>query len=198
MYILKSSNQNKINEMKRAKVENLVFQPGEDLEEIDSDDYLLIAAYKAEASKDFHVVEDSILFIEDDKGILQPVVDIKFRLSEIKNSIAEYKGKKVVFTSTVAVKMKDEIYVQTSHLDCVFDFPRKDQYTVFGFNDVLFVNHEGKYESLHYFKEHLDIILSPRITSLEKLFDKINMDKQHEGYKLYSSPLPKWEGDYQK
>lgn len=198
MFILKSSNKNKINELQYAKISNLIFEEGEDLPEIDSDDHLLVAAYKAQDSGEYIVIEDSILSIENEDGIMQPVIDIKFRLSEIKKNIHLYVGKKVHFISTIAVNVGDEIHVQTSQINCEFGLKVPDQYPVFGFDDILYLEHDNIFKSLHYFKKTMNQMLSPRVNSLKMIFDKINHNKEHDGYKKYNSPLPLWKGEYQK
>lgn len=198
MYIVKSSNQNKINELKYAEIPNLIFESGEDLPEIDSNDHFLVAAYKSQDSGEYIVIEDSILSIEDENGVMQPVIDIKFRLSEIKKNIDLYVGKKVHFISTIAVNVGDKIHVQTSQINCEFGRKIPDQYPVFGFDDILYLEHDNIFKSLHYFKKTLNQMLSPRVNSLKMIFDKINHNKEHAGYKVYSSPLPVWEGQYQQ
>jgi len=198
--VLKTSNQRKINEFKLANIQNLEILPGEDHPEIQSDDHILVAAYKAQDSGENVIIEDSILSIEDDSGKMESIIDIKFKLKEIKSNMSNYKHltKKAIFTSTVAVKIDSKIYVQTYDFNGYIGEPYLEDGPVFGFDDVFYLKYNNEFKSMHLIKTKFDKACSPRINALKMLFD--NLDKKsmaHDGFYIFDTPLPVWNGDYQ-
>lgn len=200
MLVLKTSNQRKINEFKLAGIPDLQILPGEDHPEIQSDDHILVAAYKAQVSGENVIIEDSILSIEDDNGRMESIIDIKFKLAEIKSNINYYKHlvKKAIFTSTVAVKIDKNIYVQTFSFHGYIGEPYRENGPVFGFDDVFYIEHEKELKSMHMIKTQFDKACSPRINCLKLFYKNFELkNEQHEGFYIYNSPLPEWKGEYQ-
>jgi inosine/xanthosine triphosphate pyrophosphatase family protein len=200
MMVLKTSNQRKINEFKLANIPDLQILPGEDHLEIQSDDHILVAAYKAQSSGENVIIEDSILSIENDNGEMESIIDIKFKLGEIKSNIHIYKHlvKKAIFTSTIAVKLKDKIFVQTFSFHGYIGEPYRENGPVFGFDDVFYIEHEKELKSMHMIKTQFDKACSPRINCLQLFFS--NFEKENfeaEGFYTYETPLPEWKGEYQ-
>lgn len=195
---LKTSNSGKMQEMLMAGIPNLSIEAGEDLPEIQSDDFILVAAYKSQAAGEMVIIEDSILSIQDKFGVFQPVVDAKFKMKEIKSNIRAYSGKNAKYISTVAVQIDNKIYVQTASLDCIIGKPYTGDVNAMGFDDVLHVIFDEEYKSIHYLKTVEQVNPSPRIKSLKKLFAFLSeKESQNKGLFIYEKPLPKWNGDYQ-
>lgn len=155
-FVVKSSNQKKIAEMKFAQLPEstkIEFQPGEDLPEIQTDDFILVAAYKSQTAGENVIIEDSFIAIEDEHGVIQPIIDIKFRLDEIRQNVQSYMGRKAVFVSTVAVNVDDEILIQTCSIKGVVGTPYREHGPVFGFDDFFYLEHDGEFKALHYVKK---------------------------------------------
>lgn len=196
---VKTSNPGKMKEMRMAGIPNLSIEPGEDLPEIQSNDFILVAAYKAQSAGNRVIIEDSIISINDDNGVYQPVVDVKFKMAHIKSNIHLYAGKKALFISTVAVKIDDKIYVQTHSLECSIQKPHTNDPKAFGFDDILHIEHDGSLCSLHFLKNVKNMNPSPRLSSLKKLFNYLTVDKTpNDGLFIYDNPLPHWIGEYQE
>lgn len=190
--VLKSSNEKKIEEYKSI-CQDLQVSSGDDLPEISTTDWSLIAAYKAKHCCDMEIVEDTIVTIDN-----KVVHDIKFRIEKIKENINEYVGMKASCIVSIAFKHSDYIFVLEGETKGEIGEIYQTDKDVFDFDTIFYVEHEGKKISFQELKENgLKNKYSPRTKAIKNLERLINGERDAIA-KVYTSALPVWKGKYQE
>lgn len=194
---LKFSTSNKKKQEEISQVSNIPFTHSIDLPEIDSNDYILVAAHKA---KDIYqhtgiegiITEDSILIID---GVV--CTDIKFKYEDFKNNISDYIGKPVSFVVTLSVVVGDNIYCFKNSIKGTLGNENDDGYV---FDPYIFVDDNGTQKSLAKLEqENRKQLFSPRTGAIRLLEDYFN-EKAVNNDNIYSFKLKeisRWQGNYQ-
>lgn len=191
---LQTSNPFKIQEFNDMGL-NIGIKEGEDIKEIATDDYHLIAAYKAKEAGELVIVEDSILIVED-----QVFFDIKYKLKEIIKNIDFFKEKKATWVTTLAFMFNEKIYIFSGYVYGNLNevYKCKDNYNVFAFDTIFYTKHNNKMVSLQELKEKgLKDEYSARVLGVKKMISFLNSENEQFCDRIYEANIKKWEGDYQ-
>lgn len=190
-FTLITSNANKISEYQSIGLP-IHIEPGQDLPEIDTQDFNLIAAYKSKMAGDFNIVEDTILIIDD-----TVFHDIKFRSKDIINNINQYLGKSITWVVTLATSFNGEVHLFQSQVSGIIKEAYIGHTAGFGFDSYLHVAVDDTYKSLHQLKEEgRKNHYSPRMKALTK-FHHFLLLQQNSDFRYSLDNLLEWTGAYQ-
>lgn len=180
MLKLISSNDNKLNEFRRLSTQEFCIEKGVDLAEVDADD-VTVAIYKSKDAGENTIIEDTILIVDG-----EPVVDIKFKLSEL-NEIGE--SKPAQWKTTLAVNADGYIRLYDGVVKGIV-VPAAIPKDAFGF-DANFIP-DGECVSLYELEMQGNKDLhSARKIALEAL------DSGTHSHEVLLSDVPDWNGHYQ-
>lgn len=195
---LKFSTSNKKKQEEISAISDIPFIHSIDLPEIDSDDWILVAAYKAKdvynhTKEEGVIVEDSILIIGD-----EIFSDIKFKYDYFVKNINLFLNKKVSFIVTTSVFINNKIYCFQGKIEGLIKNKTIDGYY---FDPYIFINTPLGFLSL----TDLDnlgkkIDFSPRTISVKLLtdyFSNTNLEKKENIFIFNYKDLPDWNGNYQ-
>jgi hypothetical protein len=192
-YKILTSNETKIAEYKCLNL-NIDIEKGDDLPEISSSDYHLIAAHKAKDAGIFNIVEDTIIIIED-----YVCYDLKFKIQDILDNLDKYKGMKAKSVVTISYMNEYNIFTFEGIVEGVIDnlYQKNEDSTVgFHFDSFLYVNHKGRSTSIQELKDKKE---EEQYSARRKaaILMKRQLSGIHSATKTYSKNIQKWKGDYQ-
>lgn len=187
---LYTGNPNKQNDFAKLGLDIPLADDIVDIDEVLSDDDLVVLAYKAKEVPPFHLVDDTVISING-----EAITDIKFQLDDIKKN-ATFAIADMIFKVNLAYHDGRSIFVFSGEVHGLIVPSLASEEDVFGFDDVFVPDGQtGMKISYHHLK-------STDIDSWKKFNARsvaINKLLANDAVKVIGlDELEEWKGEYQK
>ncbi len=183
-YALVTSNEKKLNEFNRFGLD-LTIKKGLDLPEVLSDDEVEVICHKSKLAGEGTIVEDTTVMLHG-----KPMMDIKFRLDELK----QHDGEDIVWTTLLAKNTGRHIYIYRGVVVGRLEIPEIMPEKYFGFDPVFVPEYPKKasYTLAVLEEKGLKDAFSARKYAAE------NYKNEQRFLKIRLEDIGDWDGAYQQ